>query len=365
MAAFGDAWLTRRRLHQDEYRHPGRVLDEVVARGFNAVAIDPFPHLVTPRSDGIVIDRFELSGEAGQEVMPRRALAEFARQAAQRDVRLWLTSRFLPDTQARRSFVRRPRDFIDAWTHTLEWLRHNGVLESVVAVDFCQHFPMPPAAHGAAQKIFRGHRLQRLSALPAWPTEVEERVQAYLHQVPRALRSVFPDIHFGVSVNGATDRHLRALDTSELDFIDRHFWLDEDPRFALATGMPVRDLLGGRLGGLAGALQGRLSGMAWRASRSQWQRFQERQLSQFNDFCRVRRVMPALTRGYVHVPDHWHLDPAFMREVSGFMVRSALALDLPVVTPGYLARPQNPACWQQEGWLRDLNAAIVAGDLPD
>lgn len=360
LAHFGDAWLTRRFLHRDEFRHPARVLDEVVERGFNAVAIDPFPHLVAPRSDGIVIDRFELTGEHEVEVMPRRALAEFAKLAAQRDLKLWLSSRFLPDTQARRSFVRRPRDFIDVWSHTLEWLRHNQLLDTVVGVDVCQHFPLPPANHGAAQAIFRGHPLNRLSSLPGWSNAVEERVQHYLHEVPRALKSVFPGILFGISVSGATDRHIRRLDTSELDFLDRHFWLDEDPRFALVTGMPTRELMeGSAIAGLAGAVQGRLSGLAWRASRHQWQRHQERQLSQFNDFCRVRRLEPVLGRGYVHVPPHWHRDQRFLQEVSGFMVRSALALDVPVITPGYLARPQNPECWQQDAWLRDINDTIL------
>ena len=125
--------------------------------------------------------------------------------------------------------------------------------------------------------------------------------------------------------------------------------------------MPARGLTGQIGGALAGALQGRVEALAWRANRALWQRHQQAVLAGFNDFCRVRRHQPVLSRGFAHVPSDWHLDWDFLRELSGFTLRSALSHDIHVITPGYLARPHTPACWSQTAWLQDVNGQIRAG----
>ncbi len=356
LAHFGGAWLLRRDGREDEYRHPARLLDETLERGFNAIAVDAFPHLVAPRPDGVVLDRFEVIRDHREYLaQPRKALLELMRMASERNLKVWLTSRFLADTQSRRSFVRRPRDFVDVWSHTLRVLQQHDLLHPVVAVDWCEHFPLPPAAHGVQRALFR-RQPNPLTPLLPWSPAVERRVEQYLHEVPRALKAVFPTVRFGLSVSGGSERHLRKLDTSELDFMDRHAFLDDDPRYALLTGAPVK----GFAGRVAGALQGRVASAAWRARKRQWRRQQEDGLHEFSDFCRVRRMTPALTRGYVRLGSEWQADWDFVREVSDFMVRAALGQDIPVITPALYARPHTPALWDRRDWLRELNALITA-----
>ena len=45
------------------------------------------------------------------------------RRARAHGISLWLTSWFMPDTQARRSFVRRPQDFVRVWAETLAFIK--------------------------------------------------------------------------------------------------------------------------------------------------------------------------------------------------------------------------------------------------
>ena len=93
------------------------------------------------------------------------------------------------DSRARRSFVRRPADFIDVWVQTLELVREWGHLDTVVAVDFCHHFPFPPWSHGVIRRVF-GQPPQR--PLPErWEREQEQAVEQYLLEVPRALRALY------------------------------------------------------------------------------------------------------------------------------------------------------------------------------
>ncbi len=137
---------------------PGAVearLDEAVARGFNAVRLDPYPHLLATPANSVHLDHCEILAEpdrrrglsGGAVTVPiRKAFQRLLNAAAERDLKLWLSGFFLPDSRARRSFVRRPGDFVDVWVETLELIRRWGRLDTVVAVDFATTFPSRPGA---------------------------------------------------------------------------------------------------------------------------------------------------------------------------------------------------------------------------
>ena len=111
---------------------PGAVearLDEAVARGCNAVRLDPYPHLLATPANSVHLDHCEILAEpdlrrglsGGAVTVPiRKAFQRLLNAAAERDLKLWLSGFFLPDSRARRSFVRRPGDFVDVWVETLE-----------------------------------------------------------------------------------------------------------------------------------------------------------------------------------------------------------------------------------------------------
>ncbi|MFP1677396.1 cellulase-like family protein [Alloalcanivorax sp. C16-2] len=345
---------------------PGAVearLDDVVARGFNAVRLDPYPHLLATPANSVHLDHCEILAEpdrrrglpGGAVTVPiRKAFRRLLDAAAERDLKLWLSGFFLPDSRARRSFVRRPGDFVDVWVETLDLIRQWGHLDTVVAVDFCHHFPFPPWSHGPVRRLF-GQSGQR--PLPErWSRDQEAGVERYLLEVPRALRAHFPEIRFGLSAAVADSEHLRQLDTSELDFLDLGLWLDDDPRFRLATGadLPVPGVLGRRLAGpLRGALLD-VSGDHWRG------RLQE-QLNRRLAFARVRRLQPVLGEGWLTSPG----DPGRLpRRWAGFtetVVAQAVAGGVGALTPTSLAAPHNDWLWREADWLAHLNHLILTG----
>lgn len=350
LASWDHAWLTRNDARQGPYRQLAQCLDALVERGYNALAIDAFPHLVASRADGVVIDRFQVrpAQRATVQVMPRRSLLELTRLAHQRGLRLWLGSAFLEDAEARRSFVRRPGDFVDIWSQTLNLLKHEGLLEAVVAVDFCRHFPLPPAAYGASRAIFGSHPRNLLGPRVFWSRGAEQRTEEYLLEVPRKLRALFPEIAFGVSANVFSSRALRRLDTSELDFFDQHLWLDDDPMFALASGRLLKRA--------SATLHRQVAALAWRSRRDLWQRHLSEQIRQHHDFARVRRLQPVLGAGYIRLKDENH---AWLREISEFVVETASECGVPVLCPAVQARPHGGPLWQDISWQRSLNALIT------
>jgi hypothetical protein len=357
LASWDHAWLTRNDARQGPYRQLPACLDALVDRGYNGLRIDAFPHLIAARPDGIVIDRYEVRppDRALIQVNPRRGLLELAGQARSRGIRLWLTSRFLLDTQSRRSFIRRPQDFIDVWSQTLDLLKREGLLDTVVAVDFCHHFPLPPAAFGASRHIFRSHPLNKLAQLGIWSRGTEQRAEQYLLEIPRSLRTLFPSVAFGVSAGTATERHLRALDTSELDFLDCHLWLNDDPGFAVASG----SLLKSAAPALVAGLQNRVAGLAWRAGREQWQRHLGERIRQLHDFSRVRRMTPAIGAGFVRLVNEHNADWEWVQEVCEFAIDQALDSGVLALCPAIQARPHGGGLWDNIDWQRALNNRIL------
>jgi hypothetical protein len=357
LACWDYAWLTRNDARQGPYRQLPACLDALVERGYNGLRIDAFPHLIAARSDGVVIDRFDVlpPHRAPVQVQPRRGLIELAQQARNRGIRLWLGSRFLADTQSRRSFVRRPQDFIDVWSQTLDLLKREGLLDTVVAVDFCHHFPLPQAAYGASRHIFRSHPLNKLAQFGIWSRATEQRAEQYLLEVPRSLRALFPGIAFGVSTGAASDRHLRALDTSELDFIDGHLWLNDDPAYAVASG----GLIKGAGNRLAARLQNRVAGMVWERGRDQWQRHLGDRIRELHDFARVRRMSPAIGAGFVRLPSEKEADWGWVREVCDFAVEQALEQGVLALCPAVQARPHGEGLWDDVSWQQAINQRIL------
>lgn len=344
---------------------PGAVearLDEAVARGFNAVRMDPYPHLVATPANGVHLDRCEILATAdprrrlpgGAQTVPiRRALRRFLDAAAERDLKICFSGFFMPDSRARRSFVRRPGDFVNVWAQTLDLVRNWGHLERIVALDFCHHFPFPPWSHGAIRRLF-GQTPRR--ALPnQWHPHQEARVERYLLEVPRALRAHFPTLRVGLSAAAGDSEHLRQLDTSELDFLDFGLWLDDDPRFRLATGadLPMPGVLDRRLGPLRGALRDAAGGH-WRGRLYD---LLNRRLA----FARVRRLQPVLGEGWLE-PTGEPTAPArsWMRFTETLVTR-AVGDGVLALTPTSLANPHNGWLWSEVDWLAHLNHLILNG----
>lgn len=365
VAGWGHDWLTGRQGDRHDQHNLAETLDGLLERGFNAVRLDPCPHLIAAPVTGIHLDRFELLPETtarGQEiarpalVRPRRALLEVLAAMQQRNLRVWLSSAFLPDSQARRSFIRRPRDFVRVWSETLEFIRQEGLGDTIAGVDFGREFPAPPAGWGAYRRIFHRHPRNPLPLAASWSHAMVRRADHYLLDVPRALRAGFPDYLYGLSTTSPLIPHLRQLDTSELDFLDYHLWLNDDRQFQLASG----ELVGRFAGPLAARMQGRVAGLAWRARRAGWHERVDERLEEFLEFCRVRRLEPALTDGFVDFP-RGGADRTLARELGDRVITRAVAGGVRVVSPGCQVRPGTGPLWSDLQWIERQTRRILTG----
>lgn len=326
------SWLLRvAGVGEDEFHLLPRRMAELTERGFNALRVDVWPHLIAPgrheekeTEEFVILPHRQRDSDRGsrevRQIQPRERLLRLAQAAQDAGISLWLTSWFLPDTQARRSQLRNPEDFVRVWHATLEWLRSKGALAPVVALDFAHRFPDQPAGYGAWQHVFHRPPQWAKRAWRAGTPKAVQRINRYLNEIPQQLRTMFPQLHYGLSMAMERAGQVRELDVSELDFLDLH--LTE-----MKKGARVRtDEL-------------------------------SRRLAEHQSFCRLHQLQPALTGGSHLLSERKPYVPELCR-LGEQGVEEALVHGVQVINPSHYARPQD-RLWDEAAWFAQLNRHIL------
>lgn len=182
------SWLERR-WPGAGYEDWGSALDALRERGYDAVRIDAYPHLVAAdaRREWELLPVWSVQdwgAPARVRVQVQPALTEFIAACAQRDIRVGLSTWFRRDTSERRLAVLTPDDLAQIWIATLGAVRDAGLLEHVLYVDLCNEWPMflwAPFLPGAPD----GPEPSRRAAdIGAWTEQALARVRQEFAGVP-------------------------------------------------------------------------------------------------------------------------------------------------------------------------------------
>lgn len=162
IAMWDSSWL-RRRYAGGGFDDFDRALTELVDRGYNAVRIDVFPHMIANAPDGTNSDRFlDPAGFAFSwygfaqwgspwtvYIHPRRDLLAFLKCCEKHGVYVLLSTWLKPTAEPRNEWLEGPEDLVRIWNETLEFLRENNSLGQVIGVDISNEMP-----NGASNKQF-------------------------------------------------------------------------------------------------------------------------------------------------------------------------------------------------------------------
>ena len=121
-------------------------LDALVARGYNAVRIDAYPHLVAidPRREWELLpcwDQQAWGSPARTRVRIQPLLNEFIRKCADRGIQVGLSTWFREDPEQWRKQIPSPARLADIWNRTLHTIAEDGLLDSILFVDYCNEWP--------------------------------------------------------------------------------------------------------------------------------------------------------------------------------------------------------------------------------
>jgi len=211
------SWLERR-WPGAGYEDWDVALGDLVERGYDAVRIDAYPHLVSadPHRQWDLRPAWNQTSWGAQSrvtvcVLPN--LLAFIQAARRHGVRVALSTWYREDDDDTRMRIRTPQDQAQIWLDTLRAIDTAGLLDSVLYVDLCNEFPVQAWAPF----------MYRMASDPPL-SRTQPEVTGWMRESIERLRADFPELDYTFSfcTEFAT---WPEQDVSFLDVLEPHVWM--------------------------------------------------------------------------------------------------------------------------------------------
>ncbi|MGB8261598.1 MAG: cellulase-like family protein, partial [Terracidiphilus sp.] len=213
------SWIERR-WDGAGYEDWDRALEELHERGYNAVRIDPFPHLLAtdPHKTWTLLPEWntQLWGSPDvNRIVLAPALFEFLGKCRARGIVVGLSTWFRQDTDNLRMTITGPEVLAGYWLKTLELIRQAGLLDAILYVDLCNEWPGEDWAPFMKPKMTYG----------AWD---RPESLAFMHKAIALVRAQFPELPLLFSCAEDRVEKYLAQDLSDFDLMDPHVWMAQE-----------------------------------------------------------------------------------------------------------------------------------------
>lgn len=218
------SWIERR-WSGAGYEDWDRALEELTDRGYNAVRIDAFPHLVAKDIDRVwtlnpVWNTQVWGSPAVNRICLKEDFREFLRACRRHHVRVGLSTWFRQDVDHSEMDVRTPEDLAGIWIKTLRYIEEWGEMDNILYVDLCNEFP-----HICWAPFLR------VKEKIAVDTELSV---AWMKAASAAFKKAYPDMPMTFSF--ALHQFPETMDVSYLDFLEPHIWVTNQSDFYQKVG---------------------------------------------------------------------------------------------------------------------------------
>lgn len=345
------------------YEDIGLALDGLVERGYDAIRIDAFPHLLDIDPDRtwkleVLWTVQDWGSPAPVEVNIRRNLIDFLQQCDRRGLKVSLSSWFRKDSGDVRRLIRTPVDMARIWFTTLEIIRREGLLHTLIFVDLCNEWP------GISWAPFFVNQPPELT-WGGWHTAPSMQ---WMQESVRLVREAFPDIPLTYSFN--PDPHHAcppkgsSPDLSFLDLFDPHIWAAQcnSGEFYKLVGYDYPlDHPRGYYAIQSNALK------TYTARPEYWQQLLTTEIQAYAAVSRHHRKPLATTEcwGIVDYKDWPLLDWGWVKDLCALGTETASATSRwSYIATSNFAGPQFQGMWRDIPWHRRLTDIIHAGKLP-
>lgn len=214
------SWLERR-WPGAGYEDWDSALTALVERGYDAVRIDAFPHLIhfAPDEQHLLIPHWSIQewGSPGiNRVQVQPNLNGFLEKCRNHGIGVGLSSWFRKDEQDLRMKLDTPEKLGEAWLSVLRSIDEGGLLDAVFYVDLCNEWTGPAwcpfFVNDPPEAIWTG-----------WNTE---KSKAWMRRATAVIREHYPDMPVTFSFTGeVTADTLEKGPFEMLDFLEPHIWM--------------------------------------------------------------------------------------------------------------------------------------------
>ncbi len=213
------SWIERR-WDGAGYEDWDKALDELAERGYNAVRIDPFPHLVAtdPHKTWTLLPEWNTQVWGSPDVnrvMILPALFEFIAKCKSRGILVGLSTWYRQDEDNTRMTITGPDVLAAQWIKTLDLIEGAGLLDAILYADLCNEWP------GDAWAPFMKPHLN----FGEWDHPAS---LAFMHTALALVRARFPRLPLLFSCSSDRVENYGEHDLSDFDLLDPHVWMAQE-----------------------------------------------------------------------------------------------------------------------------------------
>jgi len=253
IAMWDSGWLTRH-YEYGSFADWDLALDGLVERGYNAIRIEAFPHLIAAGSDGAVKERFFRSRGEGLEHMWRNAwstylepkeLATFLNKCRERGVYVGLSTWFPDVRENRHKEIQGLDEFVRIWHETLLYLDGFGLLDNVIYVDLLNEYPLwhsfewlkgtlecMSAPHKDDLKALSEQDRCRYVDSECYNPRQFDFYNNFASTSINKLKAAWPNLDFFYSFTHSNSTPWDRMDLSNFDALDVHHWFTQNVDFS-------------------------------------------------------------------------------------------------------------------------------------
>ena len=213
------SWLERR-WPGAGYEDWDQVLDELSERGYNAIRIDAYPHLIAenPMKKWLlkeVWNQQDWGSPDMNEVQVQPNLNLFLSKCKERDIKVGLSSWYRLDVDEVCLKLDTPEKLADCWLTTLRSIEEDGLLDTILYVDLCNEWP------GDSWAPFFAKTYPNVG----WGNWYKEESLRWMKTSLEKMRQVYPDMPFLYSFDHGDVKKYDEVDCSFLDLYEHHIWM--------------------------------------------------------------------------------------------------------------------------------------------
>jgi sugar-binding cellulase-like protein len=351
------SWLERRWIGGG-FEDWGRALDELRERGYDAVRIDAFPHLLAADPDrewNLVPQWTEHDWGAPAPVRIqsiRSALVEFIDTCRDRDIKVGLSSWYREDAADVRMRYNTPELQAGIWIAVLDTIVDAGLGEQILYVDLANEWPIPLFNPYAFTEGIEAELVSRAS-LGTW-----------MDDAIGAVRAKHPDFDYCFSF--ATElTTLADQDLKSFDLLEPHLWMTtlETSDFYDRIGY---DLFSSH-NDPSSYLQLQRAEAEYNRDRGHWQQALAASIERTAVWSRSTNI-PLITTecwSIINWKDWPGLDWGWVKELNAFGVETAAATGRwSAIASSNFCAPQFRGMWSDIQWHQSLTTTIHQADLP-
>ncbi len=348
------SWLERR-WPGAGYEDWDRALDELVERGYDAIRMDAYPHLIAADPEG----EWEILPPWNQQIWgsPARirlrrilpSLVEFLGKCATRNLRVGLSTWFQNDVTEARRGIASPSAHAEIWRKTLEAIQRAGCLDTLLYVDFCNEWPFECWA-------------------PFFPQNKEswfsEASREWMRESVNLLRASFPGIPLTYSLSReiVSDEY-KDRDFGFLDFLEPHQWMAGHSDFYERVGYKYDRFDSASYEALV-----RHGERLYRSDEPYWKGRLTAGLDALVAWSRAAERALITTEGWavVDYKDWPGLDWGWVKELNAWAVETVAASGRwAAICTSNFCGPQFHGMWRDVAWHQRLTGIIHSAALPE